>query len=451
MMRVLFRIIDGVLLSVISCCVLLKIFVLTNIGLMGNFMYWSAIFLVFTAINVIPSPMNFKIKRFKMHMCADGSDLLTSFLISATVALIVHIGILFLNVIYDWHIVTYIISVLMAIILLSITFWNGIIRVYCTSVQLGIKKRVIGALCGWIPIVNIIALFSIIRTTTAEAEFEQKKEQSNELRAINRVCTTKYPILLVHGVFFRDFKHINYWGRIPDELRRNGAQVFFGNHQSALSVADSGVELAQRIKQIVAETGCEKVNIIAHSKGGLDCRYAISRCGADKYVASLTTINTPHRGCLFADYLLKKVPEKVKNSIANTYNATLKKLGDANPDFMSAVWDLTFEKCKIFNDEIKNVDGVYYQSIGSKLNKARHGKFPLNFSYHIVKHFDGANDGLVSVDSFPWGSDYNLLTVNGNRGISHGDMIDLNRENIPEFDVREFYVKLVENLKSKGM
>ena len=36
------------------------------------------------------------------------------------------------------------------------------------------------------------------------------------------------------------------------------------------------------------------------------------------------------------------------------------------------------------------------------------------------------------------------------RGISHGDMIDLNRENIPGFDVREWYVQLVQQLKQKG-
>ena len=29
-------------------------------------------------------------------------------------------------------------------------------------------------------------------------------------------------------------------------------------------------------------------------------------------------------------------------------------------------------------------------------------------------------------------------------------MIDLNRENIPGFDVREFYVKLVHDLKERG-
>ena len=37
------------------------------------------------------------------------------------------------------------------------------------------------------------------------------------------------------------------------------------------------------------------------------------------------------------------------------------------------------------------------------------------------------------------------------RGISHGVMIDLNRENIKGFDVREFYVQLVRELKEKGL
>lgn len=66
-----------------------------------------------------------------------------------------------------------------------------------------------------------------------------------------------------------------------------------------------------------------------------------------------------------------------------------------------------------------------------------------------MKYFDGANDGLVGEESFPWGENYQFLTVEGKRGISHGDVIDLNRENIPGFDVREFYVQLVADLKIK--
>ena len=79
------------------------------------------------------------------------------------------------------------------------------------------------------------------------------------------------------------------------------------------------------------------------------------------------------------------------------------------------------------------------------------GKFPLNFSYHLAKYFDGVNDGLVSERSFRWGDKYTLLTTDEKRGISHGDMIDLNRENINGFDVREFYVNLVADLKSRGL
>ena len=97
-----------------------------------------------------------------------------------------------------------------------------------------------------------------------------------------------------------------------------------------------------------------------------------------------------------------------------------------------------------------DMPGVYYQSVGSKAKKATGSKFPLNLSYHLVKHFDGENDGLVSVDSMKWGESFTRLTPKGRRGITHGDVIDLNRENIKDFDVRVFYIVLVNDLKNKG-
>lgn len=107
------------------------------------------------------------------------------------------------------------------------------------------------------------------------------------------------------------------------------------------------------------------MNIIAHSKGGLDSRYAISKLGMAPYVASLTTINTPHRGCEFADYLLGKIPEKQQQTVANAYNSALKKLGDTNPDFIAAVTDLTASACENLNRELPDPQGVYIQSTGS--------------------------------------------------------------------------------------
>ncbi len=266
-----------------------------------------------------------------------------------------------------------------------------------------------------------------------------------------KACKTKYPILFVHGVFFRDSKRINYWGRIPKALEENGAKCYYGNHQSASSIADSAQELTERIKKIVAQTGCEKVNIIAHSKGGLDCRYAIANCGIADCIASLTTINTPHRGCVFAEWLLKKAPERVKRVVSKSYNRAARFFGDQKPDFMAAVENLTAEFCKEFDKNTPLPEKIYCQSVGSVMQKARSGKFPLNLTHNFVKLFDGKNDGLVGAESFEWGSSYLLLDLPLEKGISHADMVDLSRKNLPDFDVREFYIGLVEDLKERGL
>lgn len=331
-----------------------------------------------------------------------------------------------------------------------VVFWNGIIRIYITSEQLGLKWRIVGAVCGMIPVINLIVLAKMLVIVVSELHVESEKIEKNSLRHDQMICATKYPILMVHGVFFRDWRFFNYWGRIPSELIENGAKIYYGNHESAASVENSGKELAKRIKEIVEETGCEKVNVIAHSKGGLDTRYAISCLGMSEYVASLTTINTPHRGCEFADYLLSKLPKELQDKVASAYNRALKEFGDDNPDFIAAVYDLTASSCEKRNADVPDAKGVYYQSVGSKLSKASGGRFPLNLSYDLVKHFDGYNDGLVGEKSFEWGENYRFLTNKYKRGISHGDMIDLNRDNIKGFDVREFYVELVAELKQKG-
>ena len=129
----------------------------------------------------------------------------------------------------------------------------------------------------------------------------------------------------------------------------------------------------------------------------------------------------------------------------------MKKLGDTSPDFYGAVCDLTASRCEAFNRETPDVPGVLYQSVGSKMKSWLSAPFPQNFSHLLVKHFDRENDGLVGVDSMKWGASFQMLTAPGMRGISHGDMIDLNRQNIKGFDVREFYVELVKGLKAKGL
>ena len=410
---------------------------------------WIPFVLLVSIQNIMPFFLFRKFPDKALRVCNHGTLTLKAFARATMITVAFQLLLAFQWLWHDWQ--TWLAGVILAALTLAILFWNGMLCVYLTSVQLGVKHRAVGLLLGLVPIANLVMLERIIRITQEEVRFECQKHSIDREREKHAICKTKYPILLIHGVFFRDNPYVNYWGRIPASLRRNGATIYYGEHPSALSIADSAEILAQRITQIVSETGCEKVNIIAHSKGGLDCRYAMAHLSVAPMVASLTTVNTPHRGCIFADRLLEKIPANIQSKIANTYNTALKKLGDPAPDFMAAVRDLTSSHCVSFDKETPVPEGVYCQSIGSRQNSLSSGKFPLNMAYHLVKYYDGENDGLVGLNSFAWGSRYQLITTAGKRGITHLDIIDMNRENIPGFDVREFYVRLVSDLRQQGL
>ena len=409
---------------------------------------------LFLLINIVPSLEAGSLRTRKLRNCLKGAELLRFYMAASIINVIIWLGYLMLHIpkFRLTFLTPWLLSGLAIFITMSILYWNGSVRLMTSSTQTGIVTKAASYFFAWfLPFIFAIVP-GMIKRAENEAFFENYRIGLNEQRYANQVCKTKYPLLMVHGVFFRDFKpaFLNYWGRISGELIQNGATVYYGNQQSAASVDKCGAELAERIKQIVAETGCEKVNIIAHSKGGLDSRAAIARYGVEDMVASLTTVNTPHRGCEFADYLLSKIGQGIKDKVAATYNAALSKLGDPNPNFIEAVTDPTHEACTAFNERTPDSDKVYYQSIGSYMGFATGGRFPLNFSYHLVRYFDGRNDGLVGEKSFPWGENYVFLEPKGGRGISHGDMIDLNRENFDGFDVREFYIQLVSDLKQRG-
>lgn len=409
---------------------------------------WCVLFVYFIVFNVFPTLR--KYPTFRLKVLGDGAELILTFWVTCA-ASVPFVTLTVVEIVKNGFDVAW--NIAYAVILIlgeAAIFWNGIIRVYLTSVQLGIRTRVLGIVFGMVPIANLVMLMIIYLKVRREADFESEKAALNISRKNDKICQTKYPILLVHGVFFRDSRLLNYWGRIPAELEKNGAVVYYGEQQSALSVDESSRELAKKIEEIVHSTGCGKVNVIAHSKGGLDTRSAISKYGCDKYVASLTTINTPHRGCLFAEYLLGAAPEKLVSFVENTYNKAFYALGDNTPDFMSAVKCLTNSFCEKFNEETPDSPDVMYQSFGSKARNSKSGRFPLNVSYPIVKKYDGDNDGLVAVTSMEWGESFRKILPTGRRGVTHADMIDLNREDIKGFDVREFYVQIAADLKKRG-
>ncbi len=336
----------------------LVFFALSNclVLLRGRLWWLVALSLGVLAVNAVAGLRCMPTKNLRRKLCCHGTVLLAAFYGSMVASLGLHGLMLFGVIPCDTRTLIY--SAIYCFVCHFVLFWNGILCVYLTSTQLGIRLRVVGALCGLIPVVNLVVLAVIIRATGREAVLQTHRELRNRARQGQALCATRYPILLVHGVFFRDNPVIKYWGRIPKELEVNGAQVYYGHHQSALSVARSAAEITETIEKILRDTGCEKVNIIAHSKGGLDCRYAMAHCGAADMVASLTTINTPHRGCIFADWLLEKTSQELEESVAETYNASAKLLGDTTPDFLAAVYDLTASACVAFDDATPAPEGV---------------------------------------------------------------------------------------------
>ena len=56
----------------------------------------------------------------------------------------------------------------------------------------------------------------------------------------------------------------------------------------------------------------------------------------------------------------------------------------------------------------------------------------------------------MTVESAMWADFQGVVTNRYLRGISHGDMIDLTREDYRGFKVLEFYIQLVTKLKEGG-
>jgi pimeloyl-ACP methyl ester carboxylesterase len=123
-----------------------------------------------------------------------------------------------------------------------------------------------------------------------------KSEVTEESRS------TRFPIVLHHGFlgFDRIFM-IDYFFGVRTALRDAGYDIHATTVAPVNTIAFRAHQLASQIDKVLEETGASKVNIVAHSMGGLDARYLISSLGYGDKVASLTSIATPHQGSLVAD------------------------------------------------------------------------------------------------------------------------------------------------------
>lgn len=249
---------------------------------------------------------------------------------------------------------------------------------------------------------------------------------------------TKYPVVLVHGLLGFDElsvagTHWPYFRDVPEQLRAAGAEVHVVRISSVAGVAVRARELAATIRALDAP----RVNVVAHSMGGLDARFAVSTFGLADRVASVITIGTPHRGTPLADAGV----QWLERSAFLARRLGVGRDRDVTVQF-EAVRDLSTARMEAFNRFVPDVAGVFY---GSCVAIARGGARGVSAALlptvlFLARHGEDS-DGLVPAASQRWGEVLAEIDVDhwGQTGWSS------------RFDAGAFYRHLLQLLAARGL
>jgi len=258
---------------------------------------------------------------------------------------------------------------------------------------------------------------------------------------------TKYPIVLVHGLFgFDSLAGIDYFYGIPQALTKSGATVYVAQISATNSTELRGEQLLTQVQEVLAVTGAPKVNLIGHSHGGPTARYVASV--APELVASVTSIGGVNKGSRVADIVRGTVPDgslpegvavKLAEGLVTLINL-LSGGSDLPQDPLASLAALTTEGSLKFNQDYPEgvpttacgdgdyiaTNGVYYYSWTGTRNFTN-ALDPTDAAMVILGlAFDEPNDGLVGQCSTHLGKvirdDYkmnHLDEINGMLGITH--------------------------------
>jgi triacylglycerol lipase len=248
-------------------------------------------------------------------------------------------------------------------------------------------------------------------------------------RVLRRGPRLRHPVVLVHGLLGFDtvqlagFRH-EYFRGLPALLEAQGCCV----HRARVAPAGSVAERAEALAACVRALPDRRVNILAHSMGGLDARYAIAKLGLADRVASLTTVATPHRGTPLADL--------GSGLVGGRLGRALVQLGVP----LGGLNDLTTARSADFNATVQDVPGVAYGSVVG-VSRARRRTHPLLLpGWLYLRSAAGDNDGVVPSASQPWGE--LLAEIEAD----HWAQIGWSRH----FDAPAFYQKLLRELRGRG-
>lgn len=242
------------------------------------------------------------------------------------------------------------------------------------------------------------------------------------------------PIVLVHGLLGFDrirvgsYTVVNYFPGIVEALQAAGNRVFTPALSPTCGIAQRAAQLRQFLR---AQCPHEPVHLFAHSLGGLDARYLISRLDMAGQVLTLTTLGTPHCGTAFADWGVRAVEWLVR--------PTLEFLQLPHEAFD----DLTTVRCRAFNEQVPDAPGVRYFSVAAELEGVLTAPEWL-LPYGVVKTVEGANDGIVSVRSARYGEHAEVWPGD------HVNLVNWSRPGRPAPEVLPRWAQLVGRLRDLG-
>lgn len=289
----------------------------------------------------------------------------------------------------------------------------------------------------------------------------------------SQACNTKYPILLLHGIALKDNTlWYNYFGRVPANLRSRGATVFGGEQDAWGATTTNAEQIKKRILQITDPASTSnpgglnlgKVNIIGHSKGGLDTREMLYLYPTMKdKIASFTTMATPHRGTSLADWVFTSGLEPYLGFAIKILSFVQ---GDRNPDFVAAAAPMRRADMVTTNNKWNSLggySGVLSQSYAAEIkpDTLKQLDVALLATGYVMGNLapnpkEPYNDGAVPTSSAPFGTfkGTNVGVTAGYGGLTHFGITDrgilIFPGLTPGFDGPAFYRNVVANLKTAG-
>ncbi len=270
---------------------------------------------------------------------------------------------------------------------------------------------------------------------------------------------TRYPFVFLHGAGTTDsfLEIVDTWGGLGEHLAPYGYHVEIHPVSAMDSVADRAEQWLALLDELEAAGVGRRFNLLGHSQGGLDARYLTGVLEERDRVVSVTTISTPHHGASTADLIcglieLGPLEGAILDAVAESFYNVFGQEGD---ELTAQLQDLTTESAEAFNDEVLDVEGVYYRSwaghscalLDLDCQDQMGGEIVtplLSGTFAYLALMEGDNDGQVGVQSAQWGDHQGELGTDHYGAVGVPDIFEA------DYDHLEFFLEELRRLAALG-